>query len=37
MERKLNRLENEIDGIQRKALTSRLQKTHATKKSRSGK
>lgn len=35
MERKLNRLENEIDGIQRKVLTSRLQKTHSLKKSKS--
>lgn len=29
MERKLNRLENEIDGIQRKVLNTRLQKSRA--------
>jgi len=36
MERKLNRLENEIDGIQRKVLSTRLQKarTKGGKKSR---
>ena len=38
MERKLNRLESEIDGIQRKVMTSRLQahktKTHPAKRAR---